>query len=108
MAAEPGPGFRWGLVTRRSAYNLRTTDSGEVERYEDSTSRQEHVLHGHIQANGMGRVVAVYQDIASAYKEEAKRPEFENALADLKAERIDGLAVMRNRVSSAPAFHLDS
>ncbi len=95
MAAEPGPDFRWGLVTRRSTYNLRTTESGEVERYEDSTSRQEHALHGHIQANDMGRVVAVYQDIASAYKEEARRPEFENALLDLKAGRIDGLAAWR-------------
>jgi DNA invertase Pin-like site-specific DNA recombinase len=95
MAAEPGPDFRWGLVTRRSTYNLRTTESGEVERYEDSTSRQEHALHGHIQANDMGRVVAAYQDIASAYKEEARRPEFENALLDLKAGRIDGLAAWR-------------
>ena len=61
MASEPGPHFRWGLVTRRSAYNLRTTEGGEVERYEDSTSRQEHVLHGHIQANGMGVSVVVAQ-----------------------------------------------
>ena len=95
MAAEPGPQFRWGLVTRRSAYNLRTTEGGEVERYEDSTSRQEHVLHGHIQANSMGKVVAVYQDIASAFKEDAKRPGFEAALLDLRAGRIDGLAAWR-------------
>jgi DNA invertase Pin-like site-specific DNA recombinase len=95
MAAEPGPDFRWGLVTRRSAYNRRTTDSGEVERYEQSTSRQEHALHGHIQANSMGLVVAVYTDIASAYDEEAARPEFENALLDLQAGRIDGLAAWR-------------
>jgi DNA invertase Pin-like site-specific DNA recombinase len=40
----------------------------------------------------MGRVVAVYSDIASAYDERAKRPEFENALIDLQAGRIDGLA----------------
>ena len=95
MAAEPGPHFKWGLVTRRSAYNLRTTEGGEVERYEDSTSRQENALHGHVKANGMGKVVAVYQDIASAYDESAKRPEFENALLDLKAGRIDGLAAWR-------------
>jgi site-specific DNA recombinase len=95
MAAEPGPHFKWGLVTRRSAYNLKTTEGGEVERYEDSTSRQENVLHGHIQALDMGKIVAVYQDIASAYDEQAKRPEFENALLDLKAGRIDGLAAWR-------------
>jgi site-specific DNA recombinase len=95
MAAEPGPDFRWGLVTRRSAYNKRLTDSGDIERYEDSTPRQEHALHGHIQANTMGRVIAVYTDIASAYDEDAKRPEFENALLDLKAGRIDGLAAWR-------------
>jgi DNA invertase Pin-like site-specific DNA recombinase len=39
----------------------------------------------------MGRVVAFYSDIASAHDEKAKRPEFENALLDLKAGRIDGI-----------------
>jgi len=39
----------------------------------------------------MGRIVAFYSDIASAHNEKAKRPEFENALIDLKAGRIDGI-----------------
>jgi site-specific DNA recombinase len=39
----------------------------------------------------MGRVVAFYTDIASAYDEKAKREDFSNALTDLKAGRIDGL-----------------
>jgi site-specific DNA recombinase len=41
--------------------------------------------------NDIGRVVAVYSDIASAHNEGAKRPDFENALADVRAGRVDGL-----------------
>ena len=87
MSAEPGPGFRWGVVTRRSKLNSDGT--------EGSTRRQEHAVHGHLKANGMGVVVAVYSDVASAYDENAKRPEFENALLDLQAGRIDGIAVWK-------------
>jgi hypothetical protein len=43
----------------------------------------------------MGQVVAVYSDIASAYAENAKRPDFEAALDDLRAGRIDGIAVWK-------------
>jgi DNA invertase Pin-like site-specific DNA recombinase len=39
----------------------------------------------------MGKAVAVYMDIASAYDEKSKRQDFKNALIDLKAGRIDGL-----------------
>jgi site-specific DNA recombinase len=84
MRAEPGPSFRWGIVTRRSQLNRDGT--------EGSTRRQELAVHNHLSQNRMGRVVAVYSDIASAYDERAKRPEFENALIDLQAGRIDGLA----------------
>jgi site-specific DNA recombinase len=87
MAAEPGPNFRWGLVVRRSTLNQEGT--------EGSTRRQELVLTNHIKPNNMGRIVGVYRDIASAYKEDAKRPEFENALLDLRAGRIDGIAAWR-------------
>jgi len=62
---------------------------------EGSTRRQEQAVHAHLKANDMGRVVAVYSDIASAYKEGAKRPDFENALLDLRAGRIDGIAVWK-------------
>jgi site-specific DNA recombinase len=87
MAAEPGPEFRWGIVTRRSQYNADGT--------EGSTRRQEHAVLQHITSHDMGRVVAVYKDVASAYKEDAQRPEFEAALLDLQAGRIDGIAVWR-------------
>jgi DNA invertase Pin-like site-specific DNA recombinase len=43
----------------------------------------------------MGVVVAVYSDVASAYAENAKRPDFEAALDDLRAGRIDGIAVWK-------------
>jgi DNA invertase Pin-like site-specific DNA recombinase len=87
MAAEPGPEFRWGLVLRRSKYNLDGT--------EGSTRRQELALASHIKSNNMGRIVATYKDIASAYKEGARRPEYDAALIDLQAGRIDGIAVWR-------------
>jgi DNA invertase Pin-like site-specific DNA recombinase len=43
----------------------------------------------------MGVVVAVYSDIASAHNEKARRPDFENALADIRAGRIDGIIVWK-------------
>lgn len=87
MAREPGPEFRWGVLTRRSKYNADGT--------EGSTRRQELAVCDHIRANNMGQVVAVYSDIASAYAENAKRPDFEAALDDLRAGRIDGIAVWK-------------
>jgi site-specific DNA recombinase len=86
MAAEPGPEFRWGVVTRRSKLN----DDGT----EGSTRRQERAVTGHLLSSGMGKVVAVYSDVASAYNG-AKRPDFEAALIDLQAGRIDGIAVWK-------------
>ena len=87
MATEPGPTFRWGVLTRRSKYNEDGT--------EGSTRRQELAVCEYIRANDLGQVVATYSDIASAYSEKAKRPEFEAALLDLKAGRIDGIAVWK-------------
>jgi site-specific DNA recombinase len=83
LAAEPGPSFRWGAVLRRSRLNPDGT--------EGSTPRQERATQDYLKANDMGRIVAVYTDIASAHDERAKRPEFDNALSDLKAGRIDGI-----------------
>jgi site-specific DNA recombinase len=87
MASEPGPNFRWGVLTRRSKYNQDGT--------EGSTRRQELAVCDNIRANDLGQVVATYSDIASAYDEGARRPEFEAALTDLKAGRIDGIAVWK-------------
>jgi site-specific DNA recombinase len=87
MATEPGPTFRWGCLTRRSKYNADGT--------EGSTRRQELAVCDHIRANNMGQVVAVYSDIASAYAVNAKRPDFEAALDDLRAGPIDGIAVWK-------------
>jgi site-specific DNA recombinase len=87
MRVEPGPSFRWGIITRRSVLNRDGT--------EGSTRRQEQAVRAYLKAHNMG-VVAVppYKDIASAY-DGSKRPEFENALEDLRAGRIDGLAVWK-------------
>src|SRR5215207_9781572 len=65
LAAEPGPTFRWGAVLRRSRLNADGT--------EGSTARQERAIQDYLKAQDMGRVVAFYTDIASAYDEKAKR-----------------------------------
>jgi site-specific DNA recombinase len=83
LAAEPGPSFRWGAVLRRSRLNPDGT--------EGSTSRQEPAIQDYVKANDLGRIVAFYSDIASAYSEKAKREDFSNALTDLRAGRIDGI-----------------
>src|SRR5215211_609781 len=83
LAADPGEGFRWGAVLRRSRLNPDGT--------EGSTARQERAIQDYVKANGMGRIVAVYSDIASAHNEKARRPDFENALTDIRAGRIDGI-----------------
>jgi site-specific DNA recombinase len=83
MRAEPGPSFRFGAVLRRSRLNPDGT--------EGSTSRQERAIQDYVKTNGMGRVVAFYSDIASAYSEKDRREDFANALLDLKAGRIDGI-----------------
>jgi site-specific DNA recombinase len=95
MVAEPGPSFRWGVLLRRSQYNRRLDANGEVERFEESTHRQELAVVQHLKANDMGIVAATYTDIASAFRRDAKRPDYENALDDLKAGRIDGIAVWK-------------
>jgi site-specific DNA recombinase len=82
LAADPGPSFRWGAVLRRSRLNPDGT--------EGSTSRQERAIQDHVKAHDMGRVVAFYSDIASAYNG-AKREDFDNALSDLRAGHIDGI-----------------
>jgi site-specific DNA recombinase len=87
LTAEPGPSFRWGAIKRRSVLNPDGT--------EGSTARQEDAIYSYVEQHNMGRIVAVYTDIASAFDEKAKRPEFENALDDLRARRIDGIIVWK-------------
>jgi DNA invertase Pin-like site-specific DNA recombinase len=87
MRAEPGPGFRWGALKRRSALNADGT--------EGSTARQEDAIYAHVERNQLGRIVAVFSDIASAFDPKAKRPEYDNALLDLQAGRIDGIIVWK-------------
>jgi len=94
MAAEPGPDFRWGVLLRRSKYSRKVGANGEVILFEESTGRQELEVVWHIRNNNMGVIVEVYKDIASAWKPGAQRPRFRNALADLAAGKIDGIAVL--------------
>jgi DNA invertase Pin-like site-specific DNA recombinase len=88
--AEPGPRFRWGVLLRRSQYDI--TPDGV--KFEQSTDRQELELVTHIQGNKMGVIVEVYRDIASAYKPGAPRPRYKHALVDLEAGYIDGIACL--------------
>jgi site-specific DNA recombinase len=87
MRAEAGETFRWGAIKRRSALN--------ADGREESTARQEDAIFSYVEQHKMGRIVAVYSDIASAYSERAKRPEFENALEDVKLGNIDGIIVWK-------------
>jgi site-specific DNA recombinase len=87
MRVEPSPTFRFGALKRRSAYDPDGT--------EGSTARQEDAIYAYVEQHRMGRIVAVYTDIASAFDEKAKRPEFENALDDMRASRIDGIIVWK-------------
>jgi site-specific DNA recombinase len=87
MREPPSEDFKWSIVTRRSQLNTDGTES--------STRRQEHAVLNHIRTNNLGRVVSVAKDVASAYKEGSSRPEFEAALTDLEAGRVDGIAVWR-------------
>jgi site-specific DNA recombinase len=87
MARPPGPDTRWLILTRRSKYNADGT--------EGSTRRQEDAVRHHILANNWGRIVGVYSDIASAYREGVKRQGFEDALAEIEADRADAIAVWK-------------
>jgi site-specific DNA recombinase len=100
LAAEPGPTFRWGAVTRRSALTRKrvrdkVTGEEKIVLVEDSTTRQEGTIFEHVERNGLGVIVAVYSEIVSGYDPRAKRVEYENALEDLRAGRIDGIIVWK-------------
>src|SRR5215213_9920838 len=90
MAAEPGLGFRWGVLLRKSKPRVRIVDGVKVFEFEDSMDAHELELVQHLRANGMGVIVETYKEIASAYRRGAIRPKYKNALADLEAGTIDG------------------
>jgi DNA invertase Pin-like site-specific DNA recombinase len=81
-------------VLRRSKFNRKLTDDGEVLLFEESTNRQELEVVWHIRDNKMGVIVETYKDVASAWKPGAKRPRYKHALVDLASGKIDGLAVL--------------
>jgi hypothetical protein len=62
---------------------------------EESRHRQEGTIFEHVKRNNLGVIVGVYSEIVSAYKANAKRTEYENALDDLRAGRIDGIIVWK-------------
>jgi site-specific DNA recombinase len=87
LSAEPGPEFRWGAILRRSRLN--------PDGSEGSTARQERAIQDYLKANDLGRICAVYSDIASAHEERDRRENYANALADLQAGRLDGVIAWR-------------
>jgi site-specific DNA recombinase len=99
LAAEPGPSFRWGAITRRSAATrkkVRDENGAETTMLvEESRHRQEGTIYEHVKRNGLGVIVGVYSEIVSAYDPRAKRTQYENALEDLRAGRIDGIIVWK-------------
>jgi DNA invertase Pin-like site-specific DNA recombinase len=99
LSAEPGPSFRWGAITRRSAATRKKVrDQNGAEStvlVEESRHRQEGTIYEHVKRNGLGVIVGVYSEIVSAYDPRARRTEYENALEDLRAGRIDGIIVWK-------------
>jgi site-specific DNA recombinase len=99
LSAEPGPSFRWGAITRRSAVTRKKVRDQNGEELtvlvEESRHRQEGTIYEHVKRTGLGVIVAVYSEIVSAYDPRARRTEYENALEDLRAGRIDGIIVWK-------------
>jgi site-specific DNA recombinase len=94
MAAELGPGFRWGALLRASKPKRIVLPDGTVKVIEESTDRQDLELIHHIRDNDMGVIVDSYKDVASAWMPGAKRPRYKHALVDLAAGYIDGIACL--------------
>jgi DNA invertase Pin-like site-specific DNA recombinase len=63
--------------------------------HEESTQDQGLETIRYIKDNELGRIVRSYKDIASGFQEDANRPDYENALADLRAGVIGGIAVWK-------------
>ena len=94
LVAEPGPTFKWGCVLRASKGKRVVQPDGTVRWVAETIDRQDLELLTHIRETNMGVVVDSYPDIASAWRPGVKRPRYENALADLAAGRIDGIACL--------------
>jgi site-specific DNA recombinase len=67
---------------------------GTVQFVQESTDRQDLELLAYIRDNQLGVVVESYKDVASAYRKGAKRPRYKDALADLEAGIISGIACL--------------
>jgi DNA invertase Pin-like site-specific DNA recombinase len=63
--------------------------------HEESTQDQELETIRYVKENDLGRIVRTYKDIASGFQEDANRPDYENALDDLRAGVIGGIAVWK-------------
>jgi site-specific DNA recombinase len=94
LVAEPGESFRWGCVLRASKGTRVQQPDGTVRWIAETIDRQDLELLTHIRETKMGIVVDSYPDVASAWRPGVKRPRYENALADLAAGRIDGIACL--------------
>ena len=94
LVAPPGESFRWGAVLRASKPKRVVLPDGTVRFIEESTDRQDLELLAYIKDNNEGVVVESYKDVASAYKKDAKRPRYKDALADLEAGVINGIACL--------------
>src|SRR5215218_7305342 len=78
MAAEPGPGFRWGVLLRKSKPRVRIVDGVKVFEFDESMDAHELELVTYLRSNRMGVIVETYKEIASAYKRGAARPKYRN------------------------------
>jgi site-specific DNA recombinase len=87
MARPPGPEYRWGALSRLSKADRHGTD--------ESNRRQDLTTIDYIKTNNLGIVAATYSEVASAYAEGAKRPQFEAMLTDLERGTIDGIIVWK-------------
>jgi DNA invertase Pin-like site-specific DNA recombinase len=99
LRAEPGEGFRWIGLARRSAYTRkRVRGEDGVERVvltEESTARQEDSIFEHVEQHKMGVIVDVFPEIVSAYKKGAKRNGLDDALEAIRSRRADGIIVWK-------------
>jgi site-specific DNA recombinase len=99
LRAQPGEGFRWIGLARRSAYNRkRVRDDDGLERVvltEDSTGRQEDSIFSYVEKHKMGVIVDVFPEIVSAYKKGAKRQVLDDALEVIRSGKADGIIVWK-------------
>ena len=94
MREPPSPTYRWGVLLRASKGKRVTQPDGTVKFVAETIDRQDLELIEYISQNGLGVVIDSYKDVASGWQPGAKRPRYIDALADLEAGRIDGIACL--------------